>query len=67
MNNAVAIGGGMRRRRLLLTAGAVAATALSAPNLALAQAKRVLRFVPQANLPNLDPIWFWNSCRNVLG
>src|SRR5947207_15013002 len=57
MNNAVAIGGGMRRRRLLLTAGAVAATALSAPNLALAQAKRVLRFVPQANLPNLDPIW----------
>lgn len=57
MNNAAAVGGGMRRRGLLLTAGAVAATALSAPNLALAQAKRVLRFVPQANLPNLDPIW----------
>ena len=44
-------------RRAFLQGAAVAAAGLSAPRLALAQDKRVLRFVPQANLPNLDPIW----------
>jgi len=41
----------MRRRTLL----AAAATALAAP--AVAQRTPVLRFVPQANLTSLDPIW----------
>lgn len=47
----------MKRRRFLQGTAAVAAAGLSAPMLARAQDKRVLRFVPQANLPNLDPIW----------
>src|SRR3954451_2320928 len=33
------------------------AAALAAPNLSLAAETKVLRFVPQANLANLDPIW----------
>jgi peptide/nickel transport system substrate-binding protein len=46
----------MDRRGFIKTAGA-GALALSAPNLAGAQNAKVLRFVPQANLANLDPIW----------
>ena len=34
-----------------------AATLLAAPRLSLAADNKVLRFVPQANLANLDPIW----------
>ena len=41
----------MRRRDMLLTAAA----SVTAP--AVAQAPRILRFVPQANLTSLDPIW----------
>ena len=46
----------MRRRDLLRTT-AGAASLLAAPALSLAADSRVLRFVPQANLANLDPIW----------
>ena len=42
----------MLRRRTLLTAAA----ALATPHIARAQDGSVLRFVPQANLPTLDPI-----------
>ncbi len=42
----------MHRRTLL---GGLAASALAAP--AIAQAAKTLRFVPQANLSALDPIW----------
>ncbi len=45
----------MRRRDLLTTAPALAAVSLAAP--ALAQGKKPLRFIPQANLTVLDPIW----------
>jgi peptide/nickel transport system substrate-binding protein len=45
----------MMNRRSVLAAGAAA---LAAPRIARAQAAgRVLRFAPQANLANLDPIW----------
>src|ERR1700733_2691211 len=47
---------GVNRRGFLKTA-AVAASAISAPRLSLAADSKVLRFVPQANLANLDPIW----------
>ena len=45
----------MRRRTVLKSAGAVAAT-LAAPNLAGAQSGKVLKFVPQGDLALLDPI-----------
>ena len=45
----------MRRRALLKAAPALAAAPLSMP--ALAQAQKPLRFIPQANLTVLDPIW----------
>jgi len=45
----------MRRRDLLKAAPLLAASSLAAP--ALAQAQRPLRFIPQANLTVLDPIW----------
>ena len=48
----------MKRRDFLQTAVAVAAAGgLGAPGVAHAQDTKVLRFVPQANLANLDPIW----------
>ena len=54
----------MDRRDFLKTAavgvaglGAGAIAGLAAPNLARAAGSNVLRFVPQANLANLDPIW----------
>src|SRR5207248_6719552 len=51
----------MDRRTLLkgfAGAGTLAATGrLSAPAVAQAAAARTLRFVPQANLANFDPIW----------
>src|SRR5947209_18967903 len=51
----------MDRRTLLKAfagAGTLAATGrLSAPALAQGAAARTLRFVPQANLANFDPIW----------
>ena len=45
----------MRRRDLLKAAPALAAASLAAP--ALAQGAKPLRFIPQANLTVLDPIW----------
>jgi peptide/nickel transport system substrate-binding protein len=42
----------MKRRTLITTAAA----ALAAPRLSLAASAKTLRFVPQADLPNLDPI-----------
>jgi peptide/nickel transport system substrate-binding protein len=51
----------MNRRRLLKAlagAGAIAATGrLCAPALSQGAAERTLRFVPQANLANFDPVW----------
>ena len=45
-------------RRSLLKGGAAAALApLAAPAVAQAQAKRVLKFVPQSDLAVLDPCW----------
>ncbi len=46
----------MRRRTLLATAAAAPA-ALAGPAIAQGTRDRVLRFVPQANLTSLDPIW----------
>lgn len=45
----------MHRRDLLKSAPMLAATGLAAP--AVAQAQKPLRFIPQANLTALDPIW----------
>jgi peptide/nickel transport system substrate-binding protein len=47
----------MDRRGFLKTAAIAAAGALAAPRLSLAADSKVLRFIPQANLANLDPIW----------
>ena len=43
----------MRRRTFL----AAAAAGLAMPGIARAAGAKVLRFIPQANLANLDPIW----------
>ncbi len=45
----------MRRRDLLKATPVLASASLAAP--ALAQAQKPLRFIPQANLTVLDPIW----------
>jgi ABC-type transport system substrate-binding protein len=45
----------MKRRGFLITAGAALAAPLAAP--AIAQAPRVLKMVPQANLTSIDPVW----------
>ena len=45
----------MQRRQLLQSAAATAAAALVRP--AIAQPARVLRYVPQADLANPDPVW----------
>jgi peptide/nickel transport system substrate-binding protein len=49
----------MDRRSVIkgLSAAGVLATAGRLPAPAVAQAGRVLKFVPQANLANFDPIW----------
>jgi peptide/nickel transport system substrate-binding protein len=48
----------MQRRHFVLGAGAaLAAPALAMPAIAQSAGARVLRFVPQANLTSLDPIW----------
>ena len=43
----------MRRRSML----ALATATLAAPSLVRAEASRVLRFIPQADLAALDPVW----------
>ena len=45
------------RRRDVLRSALAGATALAAPNIVAAQAKRVLKFLPQADLATLDPVW----------
>ncbi len=45
----------MMNRRTALAAGAAALSSLARPS--IAQPANVLRFVPQANLSSLDPIW----------
>lgn len=48
----------MERRTFLASAGLVASAGLlSAPALSQGAAARTLKFVPQANLANFDPIW----------
>jgi len=44
-------------RRDFIKSAAVTAAGLSAPRIARAADNKVLRFIPQANLANLDPIW----------
>ncbi|HEY0183070.1 MAG TPA: twin-arginine translocation signal domain-containing protein, partial [Rhodopila sp.] len=48
---------GLDRRGFLKAAAVAAGGALAAPRLSLAADARTLRFIPQANLANLDPIW----------
>jgi peptide/nickel transport system substrate-binding protein len=45
------------RRGFLKTAAMAGTAALAAPVISRAANSKVLRFVPQANLANLDPIW----------
>ncbi len=45
----------MRRRDLLKAATALPATSLATPT--VAQNRKPLRFIPQANLTSIDPIW----------
>ena len=40
-----------------MQAAAGGAGVLAAPSLARAQGSGVLRFIPQANLANIDPVW----------
>lgn len=48
----------MLRRRFLATTGAgAAALGLSRPSIVAAQGSRVLKFVPQADLASVDPVW----------
>src|ERR1700723_2915781 len=49
----------IERRGFLKTAtgAATLAPTLTTPRLSLAADSRTLRFIPQANLANLDPIW----------
>ena len=47
----------MRRRTLFGLAAAAAAGSLARPSLARAQSANVLRFIPQADLNSLDPMW----------
>ena len=59
MDNATAAGitNRINRRTVLKTAAVAATGALAAPRLSLAADAKTLRFIPQANLANLDPIW----------
>jgi peptide/nickel transport system substrate-binding protein len=45
------------KRRDLFKASLAGASALAAPRLLAAEAQRLLRFIPQADLASLDPIW----------
>jgi peptide/nickel transport system substrate-binding protein len=47
----------MRRRSLLHAAASLPAAGLARPAIGQAMRERTLRFVPQANLTSLDPIW----------
>ena len=45
------------RRRDVLRSALIGATALAAPNIVAAETQRVLKFLPQADLATLDPVW----------
>jgi peptide/nickel transport system substrate-binding protein len=47
----------MRRRSMLQAAAILPATGLAGPAIGQNMRARTLRFVPQANLTSLDPIW----------
>ena len=47
----------MHRRTFLAATAALTAPSLAAPSVARAQASRTLRFIPQADLATLDPMW----------
>src|SRR5580692_3732913 len=45
------------RRRTVLQSALAGATVLAAPRLGRAADQKVLKFIPQADLASLDPIW----------
>ena len=45
------------RRRDVLKSTLAGAAALAAPNIVRAESQRVLKFLPQADLATLDPVW----------
>jgi len=47
----------MMQRRSFIAATGAAAMGLASPNIARAQGASVLKFVPQADLASLDPVW----------
>src|SRR5882724_2415923 len=47
----------MKRRTLLRMAAGALVAPLAAPALVRAEGERVLRFIPQADLTALDPVW----------
>jgi peptide/nickel transport system substrate-binding protein len=47
----------VKRRTLLRTAGAAIAAGLASPAITRAAGTRVLKFIPQADLAVLDPVW----------
>ena len=47
----------MDRRHFLAGGGATAAAAFTAPRIARAASSKVLRYIPQADLAVLDPVW----------
>src|SRR5262245_35735991 len=48
---------GISRRQIIRGAGAAAASTLGAPSVQAQKAQQTLRFVAQADLKILDPIW----------
>jgi peptide/nickel transport system substrate-binding protein len=50
-------GSAVHRREFLRGAAAAGGVTLARPALAAAPGARTLRFVPQANLTSLDPVW----------
>jgi len=57
----------MHRRTLLRSAPLVALATLAAPHVARAADARVLRFVPQADLAVLDPVWTTATVSRIHG
>ncbi len=57
----------MRRREVLSTIAAASLVQSALPRPALAQRGRVLRFVPQADLSSLDPIWTTSNVTRNFG
>jgi peptide/nickel transport system substrate-binding protein len=47
----------MQRRHVLASAAGAAALAVGAPSIVRAQDARLLKFVPQADLASVDPVW----------